>query len=438
MNSSKDQIVFFWFRRDLRLEDNTGLFHALKSGHPVVPVFIFDTDILENLSDKADRRVEFIHRSLQELQQQLISVGSTLLVRHGSPVKVWTHLFEEFPCAGLYFNNDYEPYAVRRDKAVTKLCRSKGVAWFSFKDQVIFEKNQVVKDDSTPYTVFTPYSKRWKALLHQEPPIGFESEALQNGFFRTDTAPLPTLQQIGFRPTGATFPDKTVREAIIRNYHHTRDLPGIEGTTRLGVHLRFGTVSTRQLVQMALIWNETWLNELIWREFYMMILHHFPHVEEKTFRPAYDRIQWKNDPEEFAQWCSGQTGFPMVDAGMRELNETGFMHNRVRMVTASFLTKNLLIDWRWGERYFAKQLLDYDLSANNGNWQWAAGTGCDAAPYFRVFNPAMQLQKFDPDQVYIKKWLSDLGTSDYPAPMVDFYSTRQRAISIYRSALSQD
>ncbi|NIW78174.1 MAG: deoxyribodipyrimidine photo-lyase, partial [Calditrichae bacterium] len=327
-------------------------------------------------------------------------------------------LLKENSIAEVYTNYDYEPYAIKRDKEVQKLLRSKNVAFHTFKDQVIFEKSEILTHQETPYTIYTPYQKRWKENLSGEQLKSFPSEKRKDSFVKLSPQPMPGLEEIGFESVDGEFPSKTVREEIIENYHRQRDYPGIDGTSRLGVHLRFGTVSVRRLVRRGLELNETWLDELIWREFYMMILWHFPHVVDQPFKSKYAKIPWRNNEQEFERWCQGKTGYAMVDAGMRELNQTGYMHNRVRMVTASFLTKHLLIDWRWGERYFARKLLDYELASNNGNWQWAAGCGCDAAPYFRIFNPTTQIKKFDPEHQYIKKWIPELKRNDYPAPIV--------------------
>jgi deoxyribodipyrimidine photo-lyase len=419
------------------LFDNAGLFVALKSDIPVLPLFIFDSDILENLTDKKDKRVEFIHNSLMEMQHHLKACGSSLILRHGRPLDVWKKLYQEYDIATVFTNNDYEPYAIQRDQEVQTFLQSHGIRFQSFCDQVVFEKEDVLKANNEPYTVFTPYKNAWKKKLLQTGALDVEYsiEPLKDNFLQLEPVPQLTLNDIGFEPTGTEFPSSSVRDEIIENYHRQRDIPGIAGTSRLGVHLRFGTVSTRQLVKRAFHSNETWLDELIWREFFKMILYHFPHVEKRSFREKYDRVEWRNNKNEFEKWCEGHTGYPMVDAGMRELNETGFMHNRVRMVTASFLCKHLLIDWRWGERYFAEKLLDYDLSANNGNWQWAAGTGCDAAPYFRVFNPTTQMEKFDPDLKYVKQWVPEYATDTYPEPIVEHKFARQRAIDTYARAV---
>lgn len=435
MSYQEKEISLFWFRRDLRLNDNAGLYHALSSRRPVLPLFIFDSNILNELEDKKDRRVEFIHLALKEIQEELRAAGSSLLVRRGKPSDVWRQLAEEYNIAAVYTNRDFEPYALQRDQETAEFLKSRGIAFHGFKDQVVFEKDEILSAQGKPYTIYSPYRNRWRAALNRDRVKPHPSESLKNNFFKTIPLPFPSLEEIGFEAAGAAFPGKEIREDIVRKYHQQRDFPGIEGTSRLGVHLRFGTVSIRELVRQALSLNETWLDELVWREFFMMILWHFPQVVDLPFKEKYVNIPWRNDPGEFEAWCKGQTGYPIVDAGMRELNETGFMHNRVRMVTASFLTKHLLIDWRRGERYFAKKLLDYDLSANNGNWQWAAGCGCDAAPYFRIFNPTTQAEKFDPQQTYIKKWVPELKTLQYPAPIVEHKYARQRVLDVFKKAL---
>jgi len=426
------ETALFWFRRDLRLADNAGLYHALRSGMPVLPLFIFDTVILEQLGDPRDRRVDFIHQTLQQLREELEKAGGSLLVLHGDPQK----LFKKLQPGAVYTNHDYEPYARERDSQIRKMMESRGVAFHTFKDQVIFEKDEVIKDNGEPYTVFTPYSRKWKAALKPFYYQRYPAERYLKHLKRIGSLPMPSLREIGFSSSGASFPPRVIRQSVISQYHHTRDFPAVAGTTQLSVHLRFGTVSIRKLVQVAVKKNDTWLNELIWRDFYHMILWHFPHVASGAFKSAYDHITWRNNEAEFKAWCEGRTGYPIVDAGMRELNKTGFMHNRVRMIVASFLTKHLLIDWRWGEAYFAEKLLDFDLAANNGGWQWAAGSGCDAAPYFRVFNPTLQTQKFDPDEKYIRTWVPEAGTPQYPAPIVDHAQARERALHTYKKALS--
>lgn len=424
--------TIFWFRRDLRLEDNAGLYRALTHHHQVLPVFIFDSVILKQLDDVHDRRVDFIHQTIVALKEQLESRGSSLLVLYGDPVKI----FRKLSPACVFINHDYEPYAIERDEKVKKILEAKGAAFYSFKDQVIFEKDEVVKDNGEPYTVFTPYSKKWKTKLNNYYQKSYPTTDCLHKLKKVSALPMLSLEDIGFKKSEISFPPRIIRQSVIANYHNERDFPAMPGTTRLSVHLRFGTVSIRKLVQLARRKNETWLNELIWREFYQMILYHFPHIVSQSFKPAYDRIEWRNAEEEFTAWCKGMTGYPLVDAGMRELNETGFMHNRVRMVVASFLTKHLLIDWRRGEAYFAKKLLDYDLAANNGGWQWAAGSGGDAAPYFRVFNPERQAERFDPNKAYIRKWIPELDTDSYPQPIVEHKFARQRALRVYQAALN--
>ena len=379
-------VNIMWFRRDLRLNDNAALYHALQAGLPVIPLFIFDENILSQLEDKTDRRVEFIHKALQDMQQQLIIIGSTLDVRVGKPESIFSLLMETYQLSQVFANHDYEPYALERDEKISQLLSSRGIGLQTYKDQVIFEKSEIVKDDGLPYTIFTPYSKKWKAALHPANVQPFPSEKYSIHFYKQPAKEIPSLSRMGFKAAGLAFPAATLSEAVVQQYAENRNFPALEnGTSRMGVHLRFGTIGIRSLAAKALALNETYLNELIWRDFYHMILWHFPQVGKgKSFKPAYEMIEWRNNEEEFKKWCAGMTGYPIVDAGMRELNATGFMHNRVRMIVASFLTKHLLIDWRWGEAYFAQKLLDFDLAANNGGWQWASSSGCDAAPYFRV------------------------------------------------------
>ncbi len=438
MLKSNEPIAIFWFRRDLRAEDNEGLARALKSGYRVLPLFIFDTGILDRLEARKDRRIEFIAGALGELQKTFTAAGSSLAVYHASPVDAYRKLLTEFNVRAVYANHDYEPYAVSRDAAVGELLKESAIPFHTFKDQVIFEKNEVLKSDGTPYTVFTPYAKAWKRLLTKEPVTPHPSPDLRSNLLKISPLLIPSVSDLGFLKTGYTYSAPEIDTDIIKNYHNTRNIPSLAGTSRLGPHLRFGTVCIRKLVSTALTLNEVWLNELIWREFFMAILWHFPHVAENSFKRKYDSIRWLNNEEEFGRWCNGMTGFPIVDAGMRELNETGFMHNRVRMITAGFLIKDLLIDWRWGEAYFASKLLDYELSSNNGNWQWAAGCGCDAAPYFRVFSPAEQTRKFDPDLSYIKKWVPESASPSYPKPVVDHSLASVRAVLAYRNALHQN
>jgi deoxyribodipyrimidine photo-lyase len=431
------RINIMWFRRDLRLEDNTALFHALNAGLPVLPVFIFDRTILDKLDNKADRRVEFIHAALEEMQAALVKMGSSLLVEHGIPIDVFALLVQRYEIEAVFTNHDYEPDALERDAVVAAILAKQQIAFHTFKDQVIFERDEVVKDDGKPYTVFTPYSRKWKAKLRDSDLEAYPSLQHAAAFLKQKALPIPSLQQIGFEPVDRPFPSKALNEAIIQHYNTTRDFPALEnGTSKLGVHLRFGTISIRAVAHKARKLNETFLNELIWRDFYHSILWHFPKVGKgQSFKPEYDRIEWQNDEALFQRWCEGTTGYPIVDAGMRELNATGYMHNRVRMIVASFLTKHLLIDWRWGEAYFAAHLLDYDLAANNGGWQWASGSGCDAAPYFRVFNPYLQTEKFDKDLCYIRKWVPEFQEFSYPKPIVVHEVARKRVLEVYAKAL---
>ncbi|TWW02080.1 cryptochrome/photolyase family protein [Chitinophaga pinensis] len=425
-----------WLRRDLRLLDHAALYHALKSGNPVVPVFVFDTNILNDLDDKHDRRVTFIHDVLEDLQEKLSKLGSTLDVFYGTPQQAFEHYTKEYDVQAVFTNIDYEPYGVKRDNDIAKMLKAKNIHFHLYKDQVIFGPSEVLKDNGQPYTVFTPYSKKWKSLLTDFYLKPYPVEKYFRNFYKQKVKKIPSLRALGFQAGFRGFPPVKVKDSIIKNYDKTRDIPGIEGTSHLGIHLRFGTISVRELADRANTLNETYLGELIWRDFFQMIIWHFPHVVTQAFRREYDNIQWRNNEKEFQRWCDGETGYPIVDAGMRELNTTGFMHNRVRMITASFLTKHLLIDWRWGEAYFAKKLLDYDLAANNGNWQWAAGCGCDAAPYFRVFNPTLQTQKFDPDFQYIRKWVPEFEELTYVKPMVVHEQARKRVLEVYKAALA--
>jgi len=425
----------FWFRRDFRLEDNTGLYHALRGELPVLPLFIFDENILNKLDDRSDARVTFIYNEIRALKQKLEEHGSSLLVHFGKPEEVFLRIIKEYSIASVFTNHDYEPYARVRDAGIEKLLRDHGIVLKSFKDQVIFEQNEVIKDNGEPYTVFTPYSHKWKNKFRVTGIMNLPSQELLQNLFKTSPFHLPGISTIGFTRRESLIPPRIADLSVLKNYDKTRDFPALTGTSRLSVHLRFGTVSIRELVRKAAETNEIFLNELIWREFYMMILWHFPHVADQSFKKQYDNLQWKNDEKAFKSWCEGLTGYPIVDAGMRELNATGYMHNRLRMITASFLTKHLLTDWRWGEAYFAGKLLDYELASNNGGWQWAAGTGCDAAPYFRVFNPSIQAEKFDPEKRYIRKWVPEFESAAYPKPVVEHSTARDEAIRAYKKAL---
>jgi deoxyribodipyrimidine photo-lyase len=403
----------------------------LESQYPIIPLFIFDEAILDSLP-KNDARVGFIHESLSKINQKLQEMGSSLLVKKGKTQEVWQALLQEFDVKEVFFNKDYEPYAIKRDLAICELLEANKTKTFSFKDQVIFEQKEITKADGLPYTVYTPYKNKWLENYKTMAPVQEYDATDKFSNFHKSNFVYPTLEQIGFEES----PKKVIPHNLknVSNYHETRDFPALDSTTHLSPHLRFGTVSIRKLVNWASHKNQVFLSELIWREFFMQILFSFPKVVTHNFKSAYDGIQWRNDEEDFKRWCSGTTGYPIVDAGMRELNETGYMHNRVRMVVASFLCKHLLINWQWGEAYFAEKLLDFELSANVGNWQWAAGTGCDAAPYFRVFNPEIQLKKFDEKGIYIRKWIEefDLG---YGAPMVEHAFARDRAIATYKAGI---
>ncbi|MGG6230151.1 cryptochrome/photolyase family protein [Tenacibaculum sp. SDUM215027] len=425
-----NKVSVFWFRRDLRLEDNKGLHEALQSGNKVVPLFIFDENILESLP-KNDARVTFIYQTLQKLDEELKKYQSSIIIKKGKPLEVWRKLVEEYTIQGVYTNKDYEPYATKRDKEVAGFLTSKGIRFNAFKDQVIFEENEVLKNDGTPYTVFTPYKNKWLQNFSEKKDT--QDFTIDFANFYQFSSEFPSLAFIGFEES--TIKVKPYNLSNLDSYDEVRDFPAEDKTSYLSPYLRFGLVSTRKMVRFALKTNQTFLSELIWREFFMQILYHFPKVVTQNFKQKYDAVPWRNNKEEFKKWCEGKTGYPMVDAGMRELNKTGYMHNRVRMITAGFLCKHLLIDWRWGEAYFAEKLLDYDLSANNGNWQWAAGTGCDAAPYFRVFNPESQLKKFDKDLQYVRKWVKDFDELTYPQPMIEHKFARERAISTYKNGL---
>lgn len=444
-------INIFWFRRDLRLQDNAGLYHALKSDNPVLPIFIFDKKILDYLEDPDDARVTFLHDTLTELKAELEALGSTLLVFYGNPIDVFKKITAEYAIKKVFTNHDYEPYPLQRDKEIKEFLNAQSIDFQTFKDHVIFEYNEVTKDDGKPYTVFTPYSRKWKAKLESQlsdnngQKISFYLEPyptekyFQNFYKNITPLSIPTLESMKFKRSSISIPSKTVARSVVMNYDKTRNFPALaQGTTRLGIHYRFGTISIRSKALAAMSLNETYLNELIWRDFYSQILQHFPHIAEgKAFRPQYDNIAWRDDETSFQKWCEGKTGYPIVDAGMRELNATGYMHNRVRMIVSSFLTKHLLIDWRLGEAYFAKKLLDFDFASNNGGWQWASGSGTDAAPYFRIFNPTEQQKKFDSELKYIRRWVPEYGTPQYPKPIVDHKEARERCLRVYAEALKK-
>lgn len=432
-----EKIVIHWFRRDLRLEDNAALYKALKSGYPVLGLFIFDRNILDKLHDKTDKRVNFIYQEVKRIKAELELKGSTLVVKYGFPMQIWKDLVEEWNVFSVFANRDYEPYAKDRDTSVYNFLTSKGIKFSGAKDHVIFEKDEILKDNGLPYTVYTPYSRRWKEKVNDFYLKSYPTGKYFNNFLKTIPLSIPRLEEMGFKEVSCEYPPKHIEIEIIKNYHATREFPALNGTSRLSVHLRFGTISIRTLARIAASTNEKYLNELIWRDFYQMILYHYPHIAEKAFKAEYDRIEWENNETHFNAWCEGQTGYPIVDAGMRELNATGFMHNRVRMITSSFLTKHLLIDWRWGERYFASKLLDYEMGSNVGGWQWAAGSGNDAAPYFRIFNPVLQTEKFDKNFQYIKKWVPEYKSPSYPGPIIDHSFARKRAIERFKAALEK-
>lgn len=426
---NKKKVSIFWFRRDLRLHDNTGLIQALKEKHPVLLLFIFDQNILDELP-KNDARVGFIHSQLDEIHKKLVP-HSGILIQHGTPVEIWNKLLAEYDIQSVHANRDYEPYARKRDTQIKHLLHQHSISFHKHKDQVIFEKSEIVKPNGMPYTVYTPYKNKWRQVFQS---LHFQKQEVYfNNLLEIETK-FPSLASIGFEKSTQKVNDFKLEH--LDDYAATRDIPSVQGTSDISPHLRFGTVSIREIAHQIRD-NETFLNELIWREFLMQILFHFPQVVKENFKPKYNSIPWRNNQSEFEKWCNGQTGYPMVDAGMRQLNATGYMHNRVRMITAGFLCKHLLIHWSWGEAYFAQKLLDYDLAANNGNWQWSAGTGCDAAPYFRVFNPTEQLKKFDPDLKYIQKWIPEFGTDAYPTPMVDHAFARKRALETYKSGIQE-
>lgn len=433
----EQEVNVFWFRRDLRLEDNAALFHALSSGLPVLPIFIFDRNILDDLEDRADKRVCFIYNALLKIQKQLIGLGKSLMVGYDYPETYFQKLLTQYAIRNVFTNNDYEPYAIQRDAAINKLLSEKGIGFKLSKDQVIFEKDELVKDDGSFYTVFTPYSKKWLAKFTENDISGFKTDKLLGSFLNQPELEFPSLSVMKFEKVDTVAVTVDINKVLINSYNNTRNFPGIEGTSRLGIHLRFGTISVRGLVAKAKKWNLVFLKELIWREFFMQLLWHRPGVVHSCFKPEYENIEWRNNEEEFDRWCQGITGYPIVDAGIRQLNETGFMHNRVRMITASFLVKHLLVDWRWGEGYFAQKLLDYELSSNNGNWQWVAGCGCDAAPYFRIFNPDIQTKKFDTDEKYIRQWVPEYKSPEYPFPMVQHKFARERCLAVYKKGLLQ-
>lgn len=434
----KQAVNIFWFRRDLRLDDNTGLFHALNGNLPVLPLFIFDAHILDKLP-RSDARLDFIFNTLKGLNQQLQSInGSEILQLYDAPHTVFEQLLSDYDVKTVYTNHGYEPYAISRDDEIQAYLESNAVTFKSFKDQVIYERNDIVKKDGTPYKVYTPFMKKWKAAFRSQEIELLRSEDHLDQMLKESSYPQVAMDTLGFIPSDQKIRPYRLSKDLIMNYEATRNIPGQDSTSHVGPHLRFGTLSIRKVVQKAARHNnEIFLQELIWREFFMQVLWHFPLTTNQSFKPKYDRIQWRNNEKEFELWCKGKTGYPLVDAGMRELNATGFMHNRVRMLVGSFLCKHLLIDWRFGEAYFAEKLHDYEQASNIGNWQWVAGCGVDASPYFRIFNPTTQIKKFDKDLKYIHKWVPDLQEFTYPKPIVEHKFARERCLKVYKEALTK-
>ncbi len=424
-----DKISIFWFRRDLRIEDNTALNEALLRSKKVLPLFIFDEQIVNGLPPD-DPRINYIYDNLYTINQSIKSNNSSILCIKGNTVNVWKELIRSYSIECVYVNKDYEPYARMRDAEIEKLLLANGVEFLSFKDQVIHEENEVLKENGTPYTVFTPYKNKWLKIYKSILPT--VTHGYQNLIQKI--IPFPSLDELGFKKSSINVKEYNLSQ--IHSYSENRDFPDLDSTSYLSPHLRFGTVSIRMIISVLKPSDQVFMSELIWREFFMQILFHFPNVVTQNFKSKYDGIRWLNNEVDFEKWCQGKTGYPLVDAGMRQLNKTGYMHNRVRMVTAGFLCKHLLIDWRFGEAYFAKKLLDFELSSNNGNWQWAAGTGCDAAPYFRIFNPIEQLKKFDKNEIYIKRWIPELGTDAYPDPIIEHKYARNRALETYKMGLN--
>lgn len=431
----KDNLVIFWFRRDLRLKDNAGLFHALNENDKVLPIFIYDKNTLDKLN-KSDHRVDFIEYSLKKLNDLLKKNNKSISIYYGKPVKVFSELIKKYNVTKVYSNKDYTPYSIKRDKKVEELLKVNNIDFNSYKDHVLFEKYEVVKDDNTPYKVYTPFSRKWLIKMSENKIDFFNSEKYIHKFFNEKRGFL-TLKEIGFEKSILSPLNLNLSSDTINNYEKTRNFPFVNGTSKIGLHLRFGTISTREMIVKAEVSkNKTFLKELVWREFFQQILFHYPHTINKSFKPKYDRIEWLNNENQFKKWCSGQTGYPLVDAGMRELNQTGFMHNRVRMLVGSFLCKHLLIDWRWGEAYFAKKLFDYETASNVGNWQWVAGCGVDASPYFRIFNPHEQIKKFDKNLIYTKKWVPEFESDQYVEPIVIHKDARERCLLTYKKALN--
>ncbi|SHG89518.1 cryptochrome/photolyase family protein [Pedobacter caeni] len=434
----KSEISICWLRRDLRLEDNAALYEALKGPFPVLLLFIFDKNILSKLADKKDARVTFIQQTLEELNSGLQKTGTGILAKYGTPEEVWPEVLSKYNVRSVYANHDYEPAARERDDTLGEYLQSEQIAFHTFKDQVIFEKGEITKADGKPYTVFTPYFRQWQQKLNEFYIKAYPVKKYADNFFPLKGLEIPSLAEMGFEASSISFPSKDFA-AKLDAYENRRDYPAADATSHIGIHLRFGTISIREAAREAVARNaQKWLSELAWRDFYMMILWHFPYTATQSFKPAYDHIKWRNEESEFEAWCQGNTGYPIVDAGMRQLNETGYMHNRVRMIVASFLTKHLLIDWRWGEAYFAEKLLDYEMASNVGGWQWACGSGNDAAPYFRIFNPELQTKKFDPESRYINRWLPAYKQQKHVLPIVEHAFARERVLKVFKEALNEN
>lgn len=432
--------VLFWFRRDLRLYDNEGLHRALLASGKVLPVFVFDKVILDDLEERDDPRVTFIYREILKIKAKLKGWGSDLLTYYGTPMQAFIHWKEKYPeIEAVFTNHDFEVYAKNRDKEIAEFLKQNGVKFNHFKDHVIFEGKEIVTAEGNPMSVYSPYAKKWRDFLTDDMLEEREVEGLKENFFQVDEIDdVPTLASMNFWENDFPFPEKKVTPAELKEYAESRNFPAADGTTHLSLHLRFGTVSIRQAVKAGLQYSDKWLSELIWRDFYAQVLDNNPRVEQESFRPEYDNIKWRNNEAEFKAWCQGKTGYPMVDAGMRQLNTEHWMHNRLRMVTASFLCKHLLIDWRWGDAYFARKLLDYDLASNNGGWQWAAGSGTDAAPYFRIFNPSLQWEKFDKKSEFVRQYVPEYQSQEYISnPIVEHNFARKRALEVYAKAVKK-
>ena len=428
------EISICWIRRDLRITDNAALYRALKGEYPVLLLFIFDKNILDEL-DPEDARVTFIYHELQKMETILQQHGSSFLIKYGKPEEVWTAVLSEYKVKEVYTNHDYEPYAIERDDALAEYLSTESIPFHTYKDQVIFEKNEITKADGKPYTVFTPYFRQWEKKLNEFYLKPYPVNKYLDHLFQTNPLPFPDLSVLGFEESDQQFPSADFEKKLAA-YEERRDYPADDATTRIGLHLRFGTVSIREAAAKAKDAKASkWLSELAWRDFYMMILFNFPHTSTQSFKPAYDKIRWINNEAQFEAWKNGKTGYPIVDAGMNQLNQIGYMHNRVRMIVGSFLTKHLLIDWRWGEAYFAEKLLDYEMASNVGGWQWACGCGNDAAPYFRVFNPELQAKRFDPKNQYIYRWAPEYKQEKHTQPIVEHAFARERILKVFKEAL---